>query len=204
MSKTLRILQLINLLVSRDCVTLENIRTTCDIPTRTAYRYLNWISEANIPVYYDKNAEGYRLSRSPRSGLHDISAHDLVLMVICLKAMSGHVNEGYREDLDRVITKILVRQRFQIDDTFVQNLDLGATPGRSPDYSEMLMATLVTVAVAMGRPVRLTVKGEDGKTHDEEIINPRLKFSREWQVEADRPEEPSDNRFSSLAKVTVL
>ncbi len=169
MSKTIRILQLINLLVSRDCVTLENIRKTCDIPTRTAYRYLNWISEANIPVYYDKDAEGYRLSRSPRTGLNDISAHDLVLLVTCLKVMSGHVNEEYRRDLEHVMTKILVRQRHPIDDAFVQNLDVGGNPGRSPDYSETLMTTLLTVAVAMGRPVRLTIKGEDGKTREEEV-----------------------------------
>ncbi|MBK7143327.1 MAG: hypothetical protein IPH75_14730 [bacterium] len=46
----------------RRAVSLKMIRETCGIPRRTAFRYLNAISEANIPIYFDRERGGYCLA----------------------------------------------------------------------------------------------------------------------------------------------
>lgn len=204
MGKTTRILQLINLLISREYVTLDNIRTICDIPNRTVYRYLNWISEADIPVYYDKDAQAYRLSRSRKISLDEISMHDGVLLVTSLKAMSGHVNGEYRTDLERLLTKILVRQQLPLDGAFANALGSTVNQGREPDYSETLATALVTAAVATGRPVRVSTKGENGEICSEEIADPRLTFTGKWGVAGGQDSEEPATQLSSVSKVTLL
>ena len=63
MGKLKRVLRLINLLTYRQQVTLDTIKKACDIPERTAYRYLRDISEANFPVFFDRETHSYRLDR---------------------------------------------------------------------------------------------------------------------------------------------
>jgi predicted DNA-binding transcriptional regulator YafY len=204
MGKTTRILQLVNLLISRECVTLDNIRTICNIPNRTVYRYLNWISEADIPVYYDKETQAYRLSRSRKISLDEISTHEGVLLVTSLKAMSAHVNEEYRGDLERLMTKVLVRQQLPLDGDFTQALGNSVAKGRDPDYTVTLATAMVTAAVATGRPIRLSMTKKDGQSWSEEIAEPRLTFSGEWGVSENRETGEQATQLSSVSKVTLL
>jgi predicted DNA-binding transcriptional regulator YafY len=204
MGKTARILQLVNLLVSRECVTLDNIRSTCHIPTRTVYRYLNWISEAEIPVYFDRDVQAYRLTRSRRISMDDFTLHDAVLLVTCLKTMSSHVNEEYRADLDRLVTKVLVRQEVSLEGEFVHALGLASGAQHEPDYSETVATALVTAAVAAGRSVQLSTMGEDGQSKTEEISEPRLTFAGSWGISNGDPSDDRESKLDSVSKVTIL
>ena len=58
MTKTERLMNLINLIKSREVVTVQDMSREFGISQRTVYRDLNTLSKMNIPVYYEN---GYRL-----------------------------------------------------------------------------------------------------------------------------------------------
>jgi hypothetical protein len=61
MSALNQLIVIVNLLYKRRCVSIKTIREICGISDRTAYRYIDKISRAGIPLYYDKNLGGYTL-----------------------------------------------------------------------------------------------------------------------------------------------
>jgi predicted DNA-binding transcriptional regulator YafY len=204
MSKTTRVLQLINLLVSRDTVTIENIETTCGIPERTIYRYLNWISEANIPVYYDKAAHGYRLARSRRVNFDDLSLHQAVILVTALKAVLAHVDSGYREDIDDILSKVIVRLTVPIEEIIPSEGANAPVLRRDPDYSALFTTALLSVAIAKGNRIKLAIHADNGDIVAREIANPRLKFDGDWEVSAGKDTRTAASRLTDVAKVTIL
>jgi predicted DNA-binding transcriptional regulator YafY len=204
MSKTTRVLQLINLLVSRDTVTIENIETTCGIPERTIYRYLNWISEANIPVYYDKAVHGYRLARSRRVNFDDLSLHQAVILVTALKAVLAHVDSGYREDIDDILSKVIVRLTVPIEEIIPSEGANAPVLRRDPDYSALFTTALLSVAIAKGNRINLAIHADNGDIVAREIANPRLKFDGDWEVSAGKDTRTAASRLTDVAKVTIL
>ena len=51
---------LVNMLYTRRSVSVGTIMHDCSVSRRTVFRYIRTLSEANVPVYYDKDVRGYR------------------------------------------------------------------------------------------------------------------------------------------------
>jgi len=64
-TKTERLMNLINLIKSREVVTVQDMSREFGISQRTVYRDLNTLSKMNIPVYYEN---GYRLGQDTLFG----------------------------------------------------------------------------------------------------------------------------------------
>jgi len=183
MSKIAKIIKLINLLSHRRYVTLEAIASTCDIPERTAYRYLNTISEANIPVFYDRERRAYRLNARRSMFINNIELGDALLISLALRFLAMHVDEEYGEEITELIDQIMIRQPGPLEDvmkTFEQSI---AEQKRSDDYSDLISTIMLHAAIGCDRQVRLTGRRDDsGSRTEAEIEHPRLLFQRGWQI----------------------
>jgi len=62
MTKTERLLFIINLLKVKKTITFDKLLEKCRVSKRTLYRDIAFLSELNFPISYDKN-KGYRLTK---------------------------------------------------------------------------------------------------------------------------------------------
>lgn len=179
-----RLLSLLRLFSHRPVVTMDAIVHVCAIPTRTAYRYLNALSEANIPIYFDRKQRGYCLVNTPGSYLENFSVQEAALLISCLRLVQSHMNEVYRQEIDEVLAKLLTRQALALETT---QGNLQPTAGKFPseDYSEALSLMLVQTAIQLKRPVQLSLKGsltEQDSASCLEFHGPKLQFHEQWLV----------------------
>lgn len=199
MSKLRRLIQLINLLSTRHRVTLDGIKRACGIPERTAYRYLNTISEADVPVYFDKDAGAYRLNSRSGMLINDVTFSEAILVLLALRCLRTVVNDHYREDIDRLITKTVVRQEWEVESVLGPAAERLTDPLRGIDLSEQLSSALIHAAVCSGREVRVTRPGENV-----EITNPGLLFKGDWQLVERALNIPAKPVGKTLRKVEVI
>ena len=88
MGKLSKIINLISMLYHRQSVSIKTIQDVCHISARTAYRYLNDISAANIPVLFDKTRGGYCLGHNTNIDFARFGVDEILLMIIALKPVS--------------------------------------------------------------------------------------------------------------------
>ena len=204
MSKTFRIIQLINLLNTRRSVTVKTIKEACHIPERTAYRYLNTISEANIPIYFDKNAQAYRLNTDTNLAIDDISFGESVLVLIALKVLTSLVSEHYQRDIDSLIIKLIVRQDSEVEAILGPATDRLTSHLNRIDLSEHVSSTLIHAAVCCGRKVRLTRSDDPEAVQKVGISTPSLRFRDAWRLTEKNLVDLSESTIDDIKKVEVL
>ena len=204
MDKTFRILQLINLLSNRPYVTTKMIKEVCNVPARTAYRYLNTISEADIPVYFDRKVRAYRLSRDGIPRIDDLSLGDAVITAVALGLLCRSINEEYRDDVRKLITKVLVRLPFPIEQVLSAAESNLNTHGSNPDLSEIVSSVLIQAAIICRRRVRLTTGNGSSNTTKVEIENPSLRFKKNWNLVENQNLGERSSPLSAIKKVTIL
>ena len=204
MSKAHKILQIINLLNHRPNVTMEAIKKTCNIPERTAYRYLNTISEADVPVYYDRRTRSYSLTQGGVMDVDDLSVGEAVMVTVGLKLLAQRVNEEYVEDLEKLVTKILVRQHFPVEeirdivDHVVDNTSTQTT------FSERLSSMLIHAAMICNRQVKLQTRNGDDTPATLRVEKPSLVFRDRWELKESLETDEGTAPMSDIQKVTIL
>ncbi|MCP4686254.1 MAG: hypothetical protein GY867_12515 [bacterium] len=204
MNKTFRILQMINLLDHRRSVSLETIQKTCNIPERTAYRYLNTISEADIPIYFDTRDRAYRLTRQGVLEIDDLSLGEAVIMVLALKLLAETLSEEYQDEVEKLLAKVLVRQRFPIEEILPvighgledQTADL--------EFSELLSSLLVHAAISCKREVRLSTRGRQPVSPDVTIESPGWLFKDTWHLMEKSENRKGETALTEVSKVKIL
>jgi predicted DNA-binding transcriptional regulator YafY len=202
-SKRTKMLQMVNLLCHRNAVSLETIKSVCELPTRTAYRYLNSLSEANVPVYFDKRAGGYRLMRQKYASFDDLSLNDAIILVTCLRVVVGHVNEEYARDIAEVMKKIVIRKQFPVEDLGGPT-ELMATAGsREPDYSPTITSALVEAAVLLGKRLEVSQNATADTRSTTGMEQPSLVFRNGWHVAGRKMKDGPSRRLSSVSKVKI-
>jgi predicted DNA-binding transcriptional regulator YafY len=195
---------LINLLNTRRSITLKTIKETCNIPERTAYRYLNTISEANVPIYFDKSIQAYRLNATTGLSINDVSFGEGVLLVLALKVLGAAVSEHYRKDIERLITKVVVRHESEIESVLGGAAERLVAPLDRIDLSNLLSSALVHAAVCAGREVKITRYDKDTDKAGVEVSQPRLLFRKAWQVAEKSLTDQEASPLQSIDKVEVL
>ena len=203
MSAIERILSLISLLNHRPYVTMETIKKTCNIPERTAYRYLNTISEANIPLFYDRTLRAYRLTGGSSIAANDLCIDEVLLIILSLRILSGRVNNEYCRDIERLTQKLTVQQPFPIEEALrmFEHQTEGLT--ELNDYSALVSSLLINAAITCSRRVRVTVKPSEGEATEVEIADPSLRFHGSWQLAGRKDDRPGGIPLSKIRKVTI-
>jgi predicted DNA-binding transcriptional regulator YafY len=202
-NKTHRLLQLINLLNHRQFVTLETIRETCKIPERTAYRSLNDISEVDVPVYFDKELRAYRLTDRRATGLEDLSASDAVLVAGALKVLKRFVNDEYSSEIDRLLTKVLVRQEHSVEDGLPIIDQHALKISRDDVMTEPLSSALIHTAIASNREVQITT-ANNGSRDSLKLKNPALSFKGNWRLHGRRQVDTTVTDVAKIRRVKIL
>ena len=101
MTKTERLMNLINLIKSREVVSVQDMSREFGISQRTVYRDLNTLSKMNIPVYYEN---GYRLGQDPLFGGNGFNDEEKELLRYSLR-QNPLVSDPYLGDKFKDIEK---------------------------------------------------------------------------------------------------
>ncbi len=203
MDKVNKILLLVNLLNHRRFVTLEEITATCDISDRTAYRYINTISAAHIPVYYDKSVCGYRLLSEGAFSVSKIRSDDAIMIAVALRLLSKKLNGFYGEDIQLLTRRLFSSQNFPLEevwDTFEKKTELELQTG---DFSDLVTNLIIHMAVLNSRKLHISLSDEADEIRKMEIEDPSLCFKDEWRLSGKKVEPEEAIPISKIKKASI-
>ncbi len=100
------VLRIINLLQFRSFVKLDDIVDACGIHPRTAYRYLNSLSEANLAIEYDRKVGGYRLASQTRYRFDGMAYTDALVLDSLLSQWTAGADSERDRDLLEIIGRV--------------------------------------------------------------------------------------------------
>jgi predicted DNA-binding transcriptional regulator YafY len=204
MAKLENILLIVNLLHHRQSVSLETIRSVCGVSERTAYRYVRTISEANIPVYFDKNTNGYSLLNKTTLNIDDLRIDECILVFLALRLLARNVNQPYRTAVEALIQKVLSRQSFVIEElwaSFGVRLDDSLA---LRDLSDLITSQIIHAAVVNARTLRLTLRDDVQARSVVEIEHPKLRFSKGWEVVEDQRAQKTPIGLDAVMQAAIM
>lgn len=204
MNKLKRALSLINLLQHRSVVTIKMIGEACGIPRRSAFRFLNELSEANIPLYYDAGSRGYRLNTDTKLSLDNLDLGDSIMIVFALELLSRELNDPYREDILHLIRKVCVRQSYALESVVELMQPYVDSCQTSRDHSEYLSFLFAAAGAQFKKKLRITRSDDKPGDGIQEIRDPSLRFQRDWYLVDTKESNTSGTCLSHVHKVTIL
>jgi predicted DNA-binding transcriptional regulator YafY len=104
MTKSERLLFIVNLFRVKKRVTLSELARECEVSTRTIYRDILSLSSLNIPVYYD---DGYRLTRDVSLPALNFTPGEQELLGYSLRNTALSKSHYLKEKLRNIELKIL-------------------------------------------------------------------------------------------------
>ncbi len=204
MNKLSKILTLINLFANRPMVSMKTIERVCDIPERTAYRYINDISDANFPVVYDKRLRAYRLyQRNKNSGAH-FGPDEVVMLIAGLELLSNGLHSGYRDDVSVLVAKLLSCQEHPLEEILDTCVVQIKSVTRVNDFSEIVSSMFINLAIMDGRRVKLTCKGTRGRTKVTILDQLSLNFKNRWRLIGTNNDGRIEIPLDQIEKVTII
>lgn len=195
-----RALLLANLLYSRRAVSLKTIMETCGLPERSAYRYLNRLSEANVPIHYDRDARLYRLAAASSFRPDLFLDQEVFLILLALRVLRAVVSDEYGTVLIEIERKLIccaqqpLEKVLPVVESRLNRLDLNAS------LSEFLTAVLVTAAVEL----RCCFEAECGDGRSRRSIRfdqPTLVFDQDWWIQEGGDSRSEALRLSDIGQV---
>ncbi len=103
MSKTSRLLLILNLIRSRRDLRAKDLALECGVTERTIYRDINAISSANIPIYFEK---GYKFLTDAFLPPLNFSLEEYLALYLGLNSEIINSNPILKDSAKRVIAKI--------------------------------------------------------------------------------------------------
>ncbi len=203
MSYLTRIVRLINLLCTRQVVSMSSIRKICGLPERTAYRQLQQISEAGFPVYYDRYEHVYRLHREGAPNLSLIGPDDASSILTSLMLLRSRVNESYREELENLIGWLISSSSLQFENVLPLLRNRAIDSSQDKDLSEFLSEIRLRVALESKRQVQIVTNAGVTETGGESVRSFSLRHNGSWYVVTGNVEDESWNELSSVIRVSI-
>jgi len=204
MTKVEKIVLLINLLHHRQYITIEEIQRVCGISIRTAYRYLNSISEVNIPVQYDKTVGGYRVDCRDSFDINELGVSDSVLISVALQVLSQKLDDAYRENVEALRRKIFSKLPIPLEElweSFGARVEEGL---KKESVSDLITSLLIHTSVLHCRKLRLILSDEKQDGNAIEIANPSLRFKQEWWLGDSMSDDHEAIPVSRVKKAVIL
>ncbi len=103
MSKYDRLLYVLNLLRGRPGLSASQLARECEVTERTVYRYINSLSSANIPIYFDR---GYRLLSDAFLPPLNLTPDDYLVLKMALSSSVFASRSPLRKPAKSVLAKI--------------------------------------------------------------------------------------------------
>ncbi len=184
MSALKQLIVIVNLIYNRRSVSLKSIIDKCEISRRTAYRYIDKISRAGIPLYFDKNQGGYTLCKRANLPLNQLDINETIIMIVALVHLLKSVDGYYKEPIENLINKIE-----STGQVFIEDIVRLVKSNWSPNIDKEQLAKLITssslqAAIRLRTKANITLKEKD-KQSEIFVENPKLKFDQTWRVAED-------------------
>lgn len=205
MKKLDKILMLLNLFYTRKRVSMESIRRVCEIPERTAYRYLNTLSEANIPIYYDRESRAYQLNRQDDVELGNLDINEQVLMVLALRVLGSTLPDAYQEALTQLSRKVFSRLSLPMEEVWhAMDKTVRADELDREQVHRLATTALILAAIQANRPIRLLRSEDDDGDKWHTVEKPSIQFGDGWcLIDRNSDGRPSAVALESIATVTI-
>ncbi len=204
MSKISNILRLINLLNNRQGVTLNHMSQYLSVSHRTIYRYLNILSEANIPVYFDKDSNTHRLTSRLTIRFDDTGVGDITLIVFSLHFLSLMVNQKYNSQIKELIQRTIIRQQHPLESILASIERIVVSTSVTQDLSAALSQALLMAALRCQRRVRVTAPAATGPASSRQEVDVSLLFKDEWNIVDKHDEISSSVAFANVEAVDII
>lgn len=197
------LINLMMLLHTRISLSIADIAGKFDISERTAFRHIERLSQAGLPVYYDRQLKGYRLLRSMLVRLSDLTLNEAVLLLSGLKLLSESTNDNYRAAVNSLISKIISSQDIDFEEIWASVAAQGIENGGRNDLSAILTNVILQMAIRFGKPAHLKVRNADNyETMRVQDIS--LCFDDELLVRARRGNIGEEIEMSSIIFAQLL
>ncbi len=181
MNKMRKMLLLINVLQSRKRIDIKSITTLCNVHKRTAYRYINTISEANVPIYFDGCEGVYKLREEINQAIWNFDTQDIVMLQLALKTLIPIVNEDYANDLRDLLSRLCAVRNTGIDPIIDSGIHLDY--GKSDNENTVkINELLIHLGILTKRRLRLHHDNNMKETQSITISDPQLQFKAGWIV----------------------
>jgi len=181
MNKATNLMTILTMLHARQVVTKKQMEQACNITSRTVLRYLHDLSEANVPVYYDREAGGYRLSRTISGMMESLTMDELVRILFALRYLSLKLRKADNKSVENISNKLISRQPFAVDE-ILSNMTANLEESGSPvQLARRLNSISVQVAAAIRKDIRVALYDDPIDT-TVQLSHPSLRFDKGWQV----------------------
>ena len=185
-------------------MTLKTIMDVCAISERSAYRYLNYISEANVPVHFDKDLHAYRLNDDLTRLPEPTTIDETVLMLVGLHLLSRQLNKYYKAETNDLIKKIISCQSVPLEEILLSLNDKLEVATDTDDYSSLVSSILISAAVKSKAKVRLLTGDADSQQREVQVENPSLWFKKKWRVAGTGLSDDKSVDISKIKRVSVV
>ncbi len=200
----MNVIKLLSLFMTRRSINISEIRDICKVSKRTVYRYINALSEANFPIYYDKDVKGYRLNNTFGLSLDRLSPEEFIYICIGLKLLYTQVNELYGREIDELIHKIFTMQELPLNDlwgtidTDIENSNI------KEDVSRLVTSSIMRYAILFKRGLKVDLKNAHDSDNTINIEKPTIHFKESWQLSNSDSIEDLIIPVSEINKVKTL
>ncbi len=185
MAKSSRLLSILNLLTRRQCASLHEIMDVCGVPERTVYRYLDSLSEAGVPIYFDRESKAYRLANPIAVLSKTLTDTDVVVLATSLLLMRPHLNPRYGNLVETIASKVCAFARINTQDIEASITHDRKDDSKAEDYSTNITAAIIFQAVHDRRHLTIARRTDAGEIVSQSIRNASITFERGWHLRGD-------------------
>lgn len=197
-------LKILTLLSSRRRVTRSELMKECELSKRSIYRYVTKLSEANIPIYFDRNYGGYRLAREMSIPTNYFSEFDIVLMRLGLEMLRPKLDGRYETSIE-IIVSLLDRLSLGVMGSELgASVDMLANYLDSDNLAQLVSHNFVLRAGWLSRGVRVDVLDVDGVRSTKTIKKPGLLLKDEWYLQDLRDSKKEDIPLSLIIDMKLI
>ena len=202
MKKIDKILLLLGMLKADSAIDIGIIKEKLQITERTAYRYINTLIDAEIPVHYDDKLRGYRLLAPIKMNIDSLNMGELFLIMIGLELLSKRVGKHYKDLIEKLQEKISARRVHLIDELLDSMRDTNLLDSSDEDLSQFVIDRFIHYASQNKEAIRLIYQDNGSGLKKTTIKKPNLRFRNGWEIYESMVK--SESEFSiPLAKILL-
>lgn len=200
----MNVIRLLSLFMNRRSISISEIRSICKVSKRTVYRYINALSEANFPIYYDKDAKGYRLNKTFGLSFDRLSPEEFIYICIGLKLLYAQVNKLYGQEIDELIHKIFTMQKLPLIDLWGAIDSEIEKSNMEEDASRLVTSAIMRYAILFKRGLKVDLKNGPDNSNTVNIEKPAIHFKEYWQLSNSDSTQDLIIPISDINKVKTL
>ncbi len=202
MSYQKNIIILYDLFQSRKVVKTSDIERLLNVCKRTAYRYVNALLRANIPISYDESVKGYRLYKN-KLNKTSLNLESNLLILIALKNLSNRVNKYYKQKIDNLTLKLLSNQEYEVEEIISIYDNYIIQDSKTSDISSMISLKMIQSAISFKKKIKISTNNEKNIEEVNLISDPQIIFKNDWEVSEYKITNDNNNKIKDILQVTI-